>query len=153
MSRSEFENAITLDGKESLKLVLLRDNSPGLWTVVLDTVSPLTVNDRACLNADPAPWPCFVMESAAAISGPAVFKNLTFGLVAGGFRLSGSAIAARSGQINSVETDLERCASLVAPSAPCTGYSRTSFTRTTLASPVAVAPSQQIAVTVDITFN
>lgn len=154
VSRTEFENALnTVVGTESLARFLARDKSPGLWSVEL-TGSPYS--NTPCLSGT-NPLYCFIIESANTdVTGPTWFKTLVVSLTSDSkVRLSGTATAQRDGNVGNVATGVSRCQSSTAPVTPCTTTTGISyqFTYKTLTTPVSVLQNQQVAITVDISFN
>lgn len=153
-SHTEFENAVTPDGKNILGAFLARNLTVGLWAVSLDG-GP----NSACFNsANNFIVPCLIVEAAYSGSVPTYMsKTLAVVGVPGGLVLSGTAVAAQDGQVGSVTTRLNTCANTQAPGAlttACTNeFADTLFTGTTLASPIAVSTGQQIQVTVNISFS
>lgn len=149
VSRTEFENAVVPTGEAALAEFLARKKTPGWWQILL-LGSP---NMEPCLDAGTNAV-CIVAESGDSTNTSNVFKNLAVGLTPGlmGARLSGTATVQRSGNVDRVRTRVHRCDNTIAPSSPCSSLAAI-FTQTTLATPIAVLLNQQVAVTVDISFQ
>ena len=145
----EFKNALLASGWIQLRLVLSRTVAQGEWGIDLHgSTSP----QDPCLSGG-SPSICGIVESTSGLSGSSVFKNLSISLITGGIRLSGTATAAKDGDIGRVETFAGNCAPSVAP-ASCVGLTGSNVvTSTTLGAPVAVTTGQQIVATVNITFS
>ncbi len=152
VSRQEFENALQPAGSEDLARFLGRNATPGLFRVYLDSTSgnrPCSygASDANCLIAESA-------DTANLTAEPYLVKNLQVTLTSDfKVRLSGTVTAQRNGNISNVGTYVLRCASSNAPSSPCTNGSWDPLTHKVLTTPVSVLLNQQVAVTVDISFN
>lgn len=146
----EFENALMSGGALSLARVLGRVAIVNNWRVVLRDSGA----DSPCLDGG-QPSLCVIWE-ASGTDSEFQFYNLTSTVPPIGdpdenlLILSGTATAARDGQILIVSTELTTpCGSGVAPEC---GVTRT-MTQTTLGSPVVVQAGQSILATVQISFS
>ena len=148
VSRTEFENALTTSGVGSLAAFLARDKTPGLWRIHLNGST-----SEPCLNAG-TPAACIIAESGDPTSVSNIFKNLAVNLTSANtvMQLSGTATAQQTVAVTKVTTYVYKCANTVAPASPCSSV-QTAFTEKTLATPVSITQNQQLAVTVDFSFN
>ncbi len=150
VSSYEFDNAF--NGASDLMSVLKRDQSPGIWSVMLQGTG---VSPGACDDSG-TPVSCVVTEPSNPNAGSNLFKNLTVTNSAG-FVLSGSATAAYAATVTDVWTHVGYCAGSVAP-ASCTDAmtsfaAGSSFTLAALGTSQPVAVGQIIQVTVTISFS
>lgn len=146
VSHTEFENALAVNGQESLARFLARDKTPGLWSINLIG----STGNEPCLSN--IPTNCYISEAAESANWPNGFKNLAVSFNSTVARLSGTATAQRNGNVATVQTNVGRCENTTAAASPCQ-YSGMPFTSKTLPTPVSVLLNQQVAVTVDISFN
>lgn len=143
VSRTEFENALGLDGAAVLRSVLARTNSFGFWQISLSS----TTSTQPC-----APSFCTIGEpnDTDTVIG---FRTLSVSTQVNTVVLTGQATASATTSIGRVATGAGLCQSNVAPSSPCSSISKFGFTLKDLASPQNVTPGQQVSVTVVISFS
>ena len=143
--RRKFENALTGSGSGFLSQVLAAQGTIGLMRIVLHS-TPCLISGQG--------GPCSITEGGDT-DAQGYFSNLVKNFDGENVVLSGSATAGWDGQIDFVNTALLLCPDVIAPkdcdfSAVTTGGP---FTGTELATPIPVAPGQQIQVTVTISFG
>lgn len=173
VTHRDFENGLTLQGKNGLVRLLGRQITNGAWHVGLANSS----GNHPCESpadsvGNPAsPTPCQILEpdfwGPAVVNSPYFFKTLILSLPdSGGLVLSGTATAARNGTIDLVNTRIYNCPPNNGPQA-CAATNtigRFEFTEKQLAQPVNgscpepacavnVVKGQIIQVTVTISFS
>ena len=152
VSRHEFENALDSDGAVALAEMLARTKVPGEWGVALWQVS--TTLRRPCPSYFNG---ACVIGEVGGNDPEAQFKTLTVsvpttGPNTGKLVLSGHATAEADGDIARVSTQVGLCPGTVAP-ASCAEYRHIGFTAHNFSTPIVVAASQIIQVTVVISFS
>jgi hypothetical protein len=150
VTHREFENS--LFPGPALAAILARQNSIGLWSIVLFTSTGVCNSNGTC----------FIYESFAPTAlGPASF-NLTTSVSGNTFVLTGTVNATGSGTITEVETSGTGCPATLPASTPCVqgssnlGFGPTGgfiFTQASLNPGTPVSSGQTIAVTVNISFS
>ena len=147
VERREFENALTLGGRDWLTTVLLRQRTPGFWVVLVeaDGTGTLCADNEYVLGTDSD---CTISESTAELTvtqGPNPDYAAT---------LQGSETLIRGGNLETVNTYQFPCLPDVAPTnCAATNTSPFQFTRTGLNPVIPVLPGDRIDVTVEISFN
>lgn len=155
VSRHEFENSLTSTGAARLPRFLGREDTVGFWVV---TVQGSANANHPCRLTATITASCVVFESASGVTeGGHRFKNLTVSVPTSGtdvnkLVLSGTATAARAGDVGRVTTEGTHCLNTVAPS-NCNIELYESFTDKTLATPIPVSQGQIIQVKVAIGFS
>ena len=144
VSRTEFDNALHVEGAASLRLFLSRTSAVGLWTVVVDG-GP----DQPC-TAKTQQSACRLVEENDSRSGSDVSHTLVVGDQPNGITLSGHTFAARESNISSVLTQVARCP--LSKGTGCLELPET-FTKSSVDPPINVVPQQQILVTVNLNFS
>jgi len=152
VERRDFENALSIgSGDVHLVNVLARTRAAGTWTITANG-NP----NQICEEPAGTPNICWIMESTDPTPSVGnVYKTLTTSVSGGTLVLNGTVTAQRDGQITSVSTRDNYCASSVSP-ASCTGGSTAGsfgFTATLLGTPVSVLTGQQVQVRVVISFS
>ena len=148
--RQEFDNALQLMGRFTIRELLLRRATAGMWTVtVFDGLCPITVGTTVCILTE--------NDANLSLENPAlssnVYRTLTTSSTFADVRLQGTFTAANTGTVASVATFLGRCQS-VQPAATCTaGSTEDPFSATTLSSPVPVTSGQIVQLTVIFSFS
>ena len=155
VSHYEFENALLASGALSLGSFLSRQETLGIWRVVLYG-TPLVAGDAPCLDTG-TPSECTVIESGSTLSGDQISKTLTVDVPTSGSNqgklvLSGNFTAGTDGNVGSVVTAVDGCAPTIAPASNCEG-SIHFMTQTILGSAVTVANGQQVLAAVVISFS
>lgn len=152
VERREFDNALQDHGNEALVRLLAREQTPGVWSVIL--------GGQPCNYDDGSPADCFIIEASSYPgSGNHLFYNLTVTPVGTGSSaklvLSGSATPANTTDVLAVETRLRLCPPDVSP-ADCTaagiGFTL-GLTESYLSPTIPVVAGQIVMVTVEISFN
>ena len=144
-TRREFDNALVSDGADTLAKFLGRQNSVGLWQILLNNFGePFPCGPLAG---------CFIVEPSDSGTGANVFKTLQVSVpTPGALKLSGTAIAATDSLIGVVSTLVVRCPNTNSPSSPCS-FVTPMFTNAGLSPQVSVTAGQSIQVTVVISFS
>jgi hypothetical protein len=155
VSIRRFENALQLpDGSAVLSKFLARENSPGAWSIVLDSSDPPCSRDGSPTGASVF---CLISESFDTDTQPWIFKTVTVNAPTAGANANALVVraaidATRDGYVDSVRTLVDKC-DWNAP-APCSGTQfNEAFTYKALGSGVAVKAGQQILTTVVISFS
>lgn len=146
VERREFENALTVDGRNYLASFLRRASTPGSWAIL--------VFDGLC--PDVSTSVCVILESGASYPVAAItFPNLQ--LSAGtnsSVVLSGSLTASAGGSLSSVATQVGACGPATAPQSCGSGFvGGLSFTGRQVSPPVAVQQGQIVQITVTLSFS
>lgn len=140
-----FENSLEADGQDTLARLLTRENSIGLWTVALRSqgVCPLF----CALVEDPS--------AATSDDNIDVFRTLEVSRSESHVLVQGTMSAPASGDITGVGTWLDQCSNTLPLTSPCapSDWLLTPFTWKWLPTPISVAETQQVLVTVDISFS
>jgi hypothetical protein len=152
--RQEFENSLISDGAKQLLRVLARQQTVGEWSIIFqghfDT-------DRTCLSGG-SPVACQLVEVNSQTQAlPWIFKTLVASWSQSDplkFVLSGSATAAKAGNVFTVFTRMVTCNPDVLP-ANCSSNAQflTNFTFRELPQAIDVAAGQIIQITVAISFS
>lgn len=155
VSRTEFDNALLLDGRLSLAQFLARQSTPGLWEIRLngqptDPCNTSSGTASACtLEELPATDP-LIVNNPNRFGGMLV--EAPYSLV-----LTGAVTAANATGISAVGTKVFRCPPSLSPNdvpaAACSPTLFKVFTSKVLDSVVPVLPDQVINVTVEISFS
>lgn len=138
-TRHEFRNALVDRGRQTMAAVLGGERiSIWLVQVVATTGIQGCTGNGVCTIAEPT------FRAGQAVHS-SVFRNLTKTVGTSSVVLQGSFVAAAAAQLSEVRT-----ATMTDPEAPGFGDA---FTAHTLASPIAVQPTQTVSVTVTFTFS
>jgi hypothetical protein len=155
VSIRRFENALQLPyGNAVLAKFLARANSPGAWSIVLDSANPPCSQDGTATGTAVF---CLISESFDTDVQPWIFKTVTVSAPSSGANANALVVraainATRDGSVSSVQTLVDRC-DWNAPS-PCSGTSSNqAFTAKALGTAVDVKEGQQILTTVVISFS
>lgn len=159
VSRTEFDNALTSLGKQSLSKFLAHDAVPGKWRLWL---SGQSVGSSPCTNNSGDIVSCQLWEVPATDPtvadnphvGPLTVEAPTSGPNTDKLVISGSVPVQRSTNIDIVQTDVLQCNTSSTPAdfETCQGPF-TQFTWKLLDTPVAVLENQVVNVTVVISFS
>lgn len=152
--RREFDNALSVFGKEYLIQILAREYTMGSWMLEIGVSS--------------GPWPCqwgeidtacIIVEPIKGTPETYYFNTLSVERIGSQdtskLVLSGSFIVANNSEIGWVSTRLDLCPPTTSP-ADCgavADITNGSFAGTTLGSAIPVVTGQQVMVTVEISFS
>ena len=143
-SRREFDNSLTGFGASLVAKFLAREKSVGEWRISLSS------SDNPCLKSGSANS-CVINESTSSKTGDHRSYDLTISSSSADLVLTGTATAARDGEIATVTTGVFSC---TAGSIGCEGSgASSSFSAVTLSSAETVSEGQSIQVTVTFTFS
>jgi hypothetical protein len=135
VSHREFENGLI--GPAVLANVLARQNSVGLWRVMLTDTNIGSTYDLL--------EPTFI--------GTGNSNNLTVTASGAAVVLTGSFVASAADTITAVETDNYLCSPSTPPSTPCSVSNGNAFTFTTFSPGISFVAGQTVTVIVTITFS
>ena len=133
VTHREFENSYI--DTNFLSIILARQNSVGLWEVVL------AGSGGAYTIGEPSQ------------PGSIISKNLAISLSHDSVVLTGSWTAVDTADIRNVETAVAECPPSVAPATPCTDGFSNGFTDTAVSPPISFVAGQIVQVTVTISFS
>ena len=156
-SHTDFENALVAgSGDKALSWLLARSNSTGHWRIAVSgDAGPMCVEPYGPENCEIYEPNVTGSNSNLTVSSPATGDN------ANKLVLNGHFTAGVNGSFTRVDTYLTLCSATYAPGAGCDEPGQTRdygsitvpFTHKTLDPGVAVAPGQQVQVTVVISFS
>lgn len=145
----EFENSLAPSGPFLLGSILGRQHSVGGWYLEIssNTVQPCAISSGSAI--------CVIAEPQLPFTGSDAFNTLSVGTDgAGSLILSGTAVAAQNGAIDTVYSFLYVCAPTVSPAACASNpVSSLQFTQAPVSPAVNLSSGQTVAVTVKFSFS